>query len=140
MKAAVQEAVETKYAIRPREKWVIIRKFIRGEQVTDEGVIIPEAKDDRSQRGEVVALSSCAGRTANGVEIPWDIAVGDTVIFSNYAMDIPAVEELTGEKNLALVQADEVFGVAEEVHGNTLLINGKKTVSVPGQILLQSVE
>jgi co-chaperonin GroES (HSP10) len=114
MRAAVAEAVAKKYAIRPRERWVVIRRFIRGEQITEEGVIIPEEKENRSQRGEVVALSSCAGRTANGVEIPWDIKVGDTVIFSNFAMDIPAVEELTGEENLALLQADEIFGVAEE--------------------------
>jgi len=114
MKAAVAEAVAKKYAIRPRDKWVVIRKFIRGEQVTEEGVIIPEEKDSRSQRGEVVALSSCAGRTAMGTEIPWDIKVGDVVIFTNFPMDIPAIEELTGEENLVLVQADEVFGVAEE--------------------------
>jgi co-chaperonin GroES (HSP10) len=115
MKAAVAEAVAKKYVLFPREKWVIIRKQLRGEQVTEEGLIIPETRDDRSQRGEVVALSSCAGRTANGVEIPWDIQVGDTVIFTNYPMDIPAVEELTGEKDLVLVQADEVFGRAVEV-------------------------
>ncbi len=105
--------VAKKYAIRPREKWVVIKKFIRGEVVQD-GIIIPESKDDRSQRGEVFALSNCAGRDREGNEIPWDIKVGDVVIFTNYPMDIPAVEELTGEENLVLVQADEVFGVAEE--------------------------
>jgi len=104
-----------KYAIRPRERWVVIRRFIRGEAVTDGVLVLPEEKENRSQRGEVVALSSCAGRTSTGQEIPWDIKVGDTVIFSNFAMDIPAVEELTGEDNLALLQADEIFGVAEEV-------------------------
>jgi len=105
-------ALARKMVIRPRDKWVIIRKFIRGEEIRD-GIIIPETKDDRSQRGEVVALSRCAGRTADGIEIPWDIKVGDEVIFTNYPMDIPAVEELTGEPNLVLVQADEGFGVAE---------------------------
>jgi len=109
-----ETAVAKKYSIIPREKWVIIRKFIRGEQVTDDGIILPETKDDRSQRGEVVALSCCAGRTSEGVPIPWDIEVGDMVIFTNYPMDIPAVEELTGESNLVLVQADEVFGKAVE--------------------------
>src|ERR1700693_5560784 len=115
MQSATAEAVAKKCKIRPREKWVIIRKFLRGEEVTDGGVILPETKDDRSQRGEVYALSNCAGRDREGNEIPWDIKVGDTVIFTNYPMDIPAVEELTGEANLVLVQADEVFGVAEEV-------------------------
>ncbi len=101
--------------IRPRGQWVLIRKQIRGEEVTEGGVILPETKDDRSQRGEVVGLSKCAGRDREGNEIPWDIEIGDTVIFTNYAMDIPAVEELTGEKNLVLVQADEVFAVADKV-------------------------
>lgn len=108
-------ATVRKVSIRPRERWVLIRKLIRGEEVTEGGVILPGEKDERSQRGEIVALSSCAGRDRNGNEIPWDIAIGDLVIFSNYAMDVPAIEELTGEKNLALVQADEVFAVAEQV-------------------------
>jgi chaperonin GroES len=107
-------ATAKKYKLRPREKWVIIRKFLRGEEVTDGGVIVPETKDDRSQRGEVVAISKCAGRNLDGSEIPWDIAVGDMVFFTNYPMDIPAVEELTGDPNLVLVQADEVFLSAEE--------------------------
>jgi co-chaperonin GroES (HSP10) len=120
MSSATAEAVAKKYAIRPRERWVIIKKVIRGEEITDDGVIIPGAenlitKDDRSQRGIVFALSNCAGRDREGNEIPWDIKVGDVVIFTNYPMDIPAVEELTGEKDLVLVQADEVFGVAQEV-------------------------
>jgi co-chaperonin GroES (HSP10) len=108
------QVAEKKYVLVPREKWVVIKKFLRGEQVTDEGVIIPETKDDRSQRGVVFALSNCAGRDREGNPIPWDIEVGDVVIFTNYPMDIPAVEELTGEKDLVLVQADEVFGKAVE--------------------------
>jgi co-chaperonin GroES (HSP10) len=105
---------EKRYTIYPREKWVIIKKFLRGEEVTEGGVVLPETKDDRSQRGVVVALSRIAGRDRDGNGIPWDIEVGDTVIFTNYPMDIPAVEELTGEANLVLVQADEVFAVAKE--------------------------
>ena len=117
MQSAV--AVEKQIKIRPRGNWVVIKKVIR-EEVIQDGVIVPGAenlitKDDRSQRGIVVALSKSAGRDRWGSEIPWDIAIGDTVIFTNYPMDIPAVEELTGETNLVLVQADEVFAVAEEV-------------------------
>ena len=108
-------AVARKVRIRPREKWVLIRKLIRGEEVTDGGVILPGEADERSQRGIVVALSNCAGRDREGHAIPWDIKEGDLVVFSNFAMDVPAIEELTGEKNVFLVQADEVFGVAEEV-------------------------
>lgn len=107
-------ATAKKVSIKPREKWVLIRKLIRGEEVTEGGVILPGEKDERSQRGEVIALSACAGRDRNGNEIPWDIAVGDLVLFSNYAMDMPAIEELTGERNICLVQADEVFAVAIE--------------------------
>lgn len=85
---------------------MLVRKFIRGEQVTEEGVIIPEEQDSRSQRGVVVGLSHRGN--------PWDIEIGDTVIFTNFPMDIPAIEELTGEKDLVLVQSDEIFAVAVE--------------------------
>jgi co-chaperonin GroES (HSP10) len=105
--------IAKKYRIVPSEGWVVIRKVIRGEEVTPDGIILPEAKEDRSQVGEVVSLSSCARRIAlTGVEIPWDIAEGDLVIFTNFPMDIPAVEELTGEKNLVMVRAEEIWGRA----------------------------
>ncbi len=116
MQSATVEAIAKKYRIIPSEGWVIIRKLIRGEEMTPDGIIIPESKDDRSQRGEVVELGSCARRIPlTGVEVPWDIAVGDMVIFTNYPMDIPDVEELTGEKNLVMVRAEEIFGRASEV-------------------------
>jgi co-chaperonin GroES (HSP10) len=116
MQAATAEAVAKKYRIIPSEGWVVIRKLIRGEEVTEGGVILPETKDDRSQRGEVLELGSCARRIPlTGVEVPWDIAVGDMVIFTNYPMDIPDVEELVGEKNLVMVRAEEIFGRAKEV-------------------------
>lgn len=110
MTAAV--AVEQKtHTLVPRERWVLIKKLIRDEEVSEGGVIKPGEREEesRSRKGVVLALSNCAGRDRNGSEIAWDIKVGDMVLFSNFAMDVPDVEELTGEANVYLVQADEIY-------------------------------
>lgn len=101
-KAATVEAVEKRFTIRPREEWVLLRKLIRGEEMVD-GVIRPEAKDERSQRGQVVSVPSRI----------LDLHPGDIVIFTNFPIELPDLEDLTGDKNLCLVRGEEIFAVAE---------------------------
>ena len=42
-----------------------------------------------------------------------DIHAGDMVIFTNFPIELPDLEELTGDKNLCLVRGEEIFAVAE---------------------------
>lgn len=88
-----------RYVIEPRNNWVVIRKIEIEETQTDAGVVL--VGGGRSQRGEVVAAAPSTG-----------LAAGDLVIYTNFPMDIPDVEDMTGEKNLHLVLEEEIYARA----------------------------
>ncbi len=89
--------------IRPRKQWVLIRKTENVDKLTDSGIVI--AKDNvQSQLGEVV-----------GVAPGTDLKQGDLVIFTNYAMTLEDVKEVTGDTRLFLVREEEVYGVVEDI-------------------------
>jgi co-chaperonin GroES (HSP10) len=75
----------------------MLRRLHEGEKTTDAGIIIQESQK-RSTLGEVVSV----GAKVEG------LAVGDQVIFTNFAMD---VEALGAE--FALVREEEVYAVLE---------------------------
>ncbi len=89
------------WKIEPRHKWVLIRKFVRTERKVGDVVQPGEGTpgfEARSQRGTVVAAAEGTG-----------LSEGDLVIYTNFPMDIPDIEELTGEKGLHLVLDEEVY-------------------------------
>lgn len=85
------------YEFVPRHKWAIIRKLSRDESQTDTGLTI--RAQQRSSRGEIVAVS----------EEIHDLAVGDIIAFSNFAMEVEDSEELCGEKDLFMVRDEEIY-------------------------------
>lgn len=97
------EAPLEKFDIVPRNKWVLIRKYVRTE-VRQGDVVLPgegtPGFEARSQRGTVVMAPDGLG-----------LVEGDLVIYTNFPMDIPDLEDLTGEKNLHLVLEEEVYAV-----------------------------
>ncbi len=89
------------WKIEPRHKWVLIRKFVRTERKVGDVVQPGEGTpgfEARSQRGTVVAAAEGTG-----------LLEGDLVIYTNFPMDIPDIEELTGEKGLHLVLDEEIY-------------------------------
>lgn len=96
---------KTKWEIEPRNKWVLIRKLTQEETQTADGVVLPGEGSPlfnaRSQRGIVVAAPEGVG-----------LAKGDVVIYTNFPLEIPDIEEFTGERNLHLVLEEEVYARA----------------------------
>lgn len=95
----VAVAPPKRYVIEPLGKWVVIRKIEIVETETEGGIIL--AAGGRSQRGEVVAAPGGS-----------QVVAGDIVIYTNFPMDIPDVEDMTGEKNLHLVLEEEIYARA----------------------------
>jgi co-chaperonin GroES (HSP10) len=95
-----------RYALQARNSWVLVRRVTAAEKHTAEGVVIPEGQG-RSQRGIVVSVPP-------GIE---DLQPGQLVIYTNFPMEIEDVEELTGDKDLQLVQSDEIYAIAKALPG-----------------------
>lgn len=92
------------FKVRPRHEWVLVRKLSLDEEVTGAGLVIN--KDQRKTFHGVV------------VDMGWKVkhlAIGDTVLFSAFAMKNGDLEEMTGDKNLLMVRDEEVYNTVEPV-------------------------
>ena len=68
--------------IKPLEDRIVVQA-IEAEQTTASGLVIPDTAKENPQEGEVVAIGP--GRVDdNGNRVPFDVAVGDKVIYSKY--------------------------------------------------------
>ncbi len=93
--------------LRPRGKWVLVKRLTQDEEVTASGLHI-----DKSQR------KSSVGRVvATGSEVI-DLFMGNEVLFSKFAMTLEDVEEQTGEKDLFLVRGEEIYSILEPIEAN----------------------
>lgn len=86
----------------------ILIKPIREDVATKSGIILPDTVDkEKPEMGEVIALGD--GKLLdNGSRKPFDVKVGDKVIFKKYAPD-----EVPGEKDLFLVREDEILAIVK---------------------------
>ncbi|MBN2101006.1 co-chaperone GroES [Candidatus Dojkabacteria bacterium] len=81
----------------------VLVKPLEAEEVTESGLIIPDTADkEKPQQGKVVALGT--GRiTEDGKKIPFNVKIGDTVVFKKYS---PDEIEVDGEDYLIMDEAD----------------------------------
>ena len=78
------------------------------ESVTAGGIVLPDTAKDKPARGEVIALGD--GRLLdNGSRAPFQIKIGDRVVFSSYAGD----EFKLGERKLLLMREEDILAVLE---------------------------
>jgi len=92
---------EVKWEIEPRGKWVLVRKHVRTEARQGDVVLPGEGTpgfEARGQRGTVVRAAESTG-----------LLEGDLVLYTNFPMDIPDIEDLTGERNVHLVLDEEIY-------------------------------
>lgn len=86
----------------------LLIKPVRSDAATKSGIILPETVDkEKPEKGEVVALGD-GKLLENGQRKPFDVQVGDIVIFKKYAPD-----EVPGEKELFLIKEEEILAVVK---------------------------
>jgi chaperonin GroES len=86
----------------------IIVKQAAAETQTKSGLYVPEAAKEKPQRGEVLAVG--AGKLNNdGVRIPMDVAVGDTVIYSKYGGNDVKIED----EEYIILKSDQIYAIVE---------------------------
>lgn len=83
---------------------------VSDDQVTKSGIVLPETVDkEKPQKGKVVALGS-GKLNADGKVIPFNVKVGDTVIFKKYS---PDEIEVDGDEYLIMEETD-ILAVVNE--------------------------
>jgi chaperonin GroES len=95
--------------IRPMYNRVIVRKE-EVETTTSTGLIIPGGAAEKPSKGEILAVGK-GTRTSEGVLIPLDVSVGDTVIFGQYVGQ--EIKTDNGEK-LVVMTEDDIVAIIKE--------------------------
>ena len=93
--------------IRPLHDRVIVRR-IEEEKTTASGLIIPDSATEKPSQGEILAVGK--GKTAdNGTVIKLDVAVGDTVIFGQFA----GTEIKSNGESLLVMREDDIVAIID---------------------------
>jgi chaperonin GroES len=77
-----------KIGIEPLSNRVLVKPYKKSDledKKKNFGIILPEKNDEKSERGEVVAVGP--GEVLDGKRIPVSVKVGDIVIFSKYGFE-----------------------------------------------------
>jgi co-chaperonin GroES (HSP10) len=104
--ASRREAVpaeQKRKRLRPRYKWVVVRKVDPKDRLHSSGIVITEGQA-RSSIGEIVSFSPMVT----------DLKRGDLVLYTNFATKLDGMEDATGDKSLYLVRDEEIYTVLED--------------------------
>ncbi len=94
----------TKVNFNPLGNRVVIKPNEGKEQVSAGGIYIPDTAKEKPQEGEVVAIGP--GKLSDdGNRIPMDVAVGDTVVYSQYS----GTEYKEGDTDYLVVREDDIL-------------------------------
>lgn len=75
------------------------------ESKTAGGILLPDTAQKKSQKGTVIAIGS--GKVLdNGERLPFEVAVGDRVLFAKYS----GVDIEEGEKKFLLLSERDILG------------------------------
>ena len=100
-------ATATKVKIKPLEDRIVVQAS-EAETTTASGIVIPDTAKEKPQEGTVLAVGP--GRFDNGVRLPLDIEVGDTVIYSKYG----GTEVKYNNEDYLVLSSRDVLAVIEK--------------------------
>lgn len=76
------------------------------EEVTSGGIVLPDTAKDKPARGRVISVGD--GRMLkDGTRAPFQVKVGDRVLFSSYAGE----EFKLGDRDLLLMREEDILAV-----------------------------
>jgi chaperonin GroES len=87
----------------------ILVKRIEAEEKTAGGIVVPDTAKEKPKEGKVISIGT--GKVDDkGVKIPFNVKVGDRVLFESYAGTEVKIE---GEEHL-IMREDDVLGIIEK--------------------------
>ena len=103
MAKAKTEASKTK--IRPLGEKILIKR-LEAEDKTRGGIVLPDAAKEKPKKGTVLAVGD--GRMLkDGTRVPFEVKVGDVVLFSSYS----GTEIKVDGQELVLMDETEILAV-----------------------------
>ncbi len=90
-----------KMSLQPLGDRVVVEP-IEQEETTASGIVLPESAKEKPQRGKIVAVGPGA-RDDDGERIKMDVAVGDVVVYAQYAGTTYKIDDI---KYLVLSEKD----------------------------------
>jgi co-chaperonin GroES (HSP10) len=88
------------FDVEPLNQWVLIRKIERVQTKVGDTELVTKVDEERSSVGIVLAISPNCKQ---------GLAVGDRVLYTNYALTLEDLEEATGDPLNFIVREEEVF-------------------------------
>jgi chaperonin GroES len=99
---------KSKIKLQPLGDRVVVKRE-EAETTTSGGIVLPDTAKDRPSRGRIVSIGD--GRLLDdGSRSPFQVKVGDRVIFSSYAGETFKV----ADEELLLMREDEILAVIED--------------------------
>lgn len=92
-------------AIQPLHDRIVVEAAVK-EEKTAGGLYLPDAAQEKPQRGTVVAVGP-GKRLDSGQLAPVDVQVGETVLYGKYG----GTEVSVDGKDYVILRADDVLGV-----------------------------
>ena len=93
--------------LRPLGDKILIKR-LEAESKTKSGIVLPDSAKEKPKRGKILAVGS-GKRLDNGERAPFNVKVGDEVIFTSYA---GTEIKLDGEE-LMIMTEDDVLAIVE---------------------------
>ena len=93
--------------VRPLNDKILLKR-LEAEEVTKGGIVLPDSAKEKPKEGEIIALGE-GRRLESGERAPFQVEVGDRVIFTSYAgTDI----KIQGQEYLVMTE-DDILAVVE---------------------------
>lgn len=93
--------------VRPLNDKILLKR-LEAEEKTKGGIVLPDTAKEKPKQGEIIALGD-GKRNDKGERIPFQVKVGDRVIFTSYAgTDI----KISGDEYLVMTE-DDILAVVE---------------------------
>lgn len=87
----------------------ILVERVESEEKTKGGIILPDTAKEKPKEGKVVAVGE--GRLLeNGEKVPFQVKVGDRIIFSSYA----GTEVKIDEKEYLIMSEEDILAIIEK--------------------------
>ncbi len=102
--AMIKEEIDMKWV--PLGDRVVLKQLV-AEETTKSGIVLPGQAQEKPQHAEVVAVGP--GGIVDGKEVKMEVAAGDHVIYSKYAV---TVVKLDGEEYI-IVKQNDIFSVVK---------------------------